>query len=431
MNIPSTSDPAGSANVPLPLLRRVLVPLLLVAIVLLLFLPMLDHWSFTGDFTPHGDYVQRMLNHDPTVLGEVPNFLFHIPVAFGLMLLPDLGLPAWMAITSLGWYLLLAFIYLWLVRGTLTGGESLTLRGMLVTLIAPVALMLLTPIMLFTPENMYFGYLHAYVYHNPTMIPLRPTSVLLFVAAARVFQKNALPLFASGQLNENQNHFSVLNLGLVVALTLACILAKPSFVMTLLPALGAMTLAYLVMRHPINWALLVVGIGIPAVALLGYQALTFTDGGLEIAPFLTFDLWAYHYNPLANTLLPLKFLLSIAFPLVLYLAYFQQARRDVAFNLAWLCFAVGAAWTYLFADSGDRVAGNLVWNGQSALLILYVAAVLFWLRQNPWLNAGKLPRSYGRFVLCGVVFALHLASGMVWYAIHLNAVWPEIVYVWW
>jgi hypothetical protein len=156
--------------------------------------------------------------------------------------------------------------------------------------------------------------------------------------------------------------------------------------------------------------MLIFGIGIPAVALLGYQALTFTDGGLEIAPFMTFDLWAYHYNPLANTLLPLKFLLSIAFPLAVYLAYFPRARRDTAFNLAWLCVAVGMAWTYLFADSGDRVAGNLVWNGQSAVLILYVATLLFWLRENPWLNAGKLPRSYWRFALCALVFALHRAG---------------------
>lgn len=404
--------------------RRWVAPLLVLLGTTLIFAPMLYLWRDEGDFEPHRVYIERMLAGDTSVWGEVPNWLYHVPIVALERLLPQVEVTTIVVLVALAWYWLLALVIYALLRRALLkqADDLLTMRGAVLTIISTWALTVVTPVFLFTLDNMYFGYLNPYVYHNPTMIPVRPTSILLFAAAVQVYIPQQAP----------SPRWRRVGLWLAVALlTWACILGKPSFVLTLLPALGLMTLAALLRWRTLHWGLLVMGISLPAVALLGYQALTFTAGGLEFSPLLTFDLWAYHYNPVANTHLLLKFIMSILFPLVIYGLYWPQARRDTGFNLAWACLLAGVAWTYFFVDSGDRAAGNLVWNGQSAVLVLYLAAALFWLRQNRWLNAGQPPAHAVRWWISAGVFGLHLTSGIIWYVIHAMTPWPQIIYWWW
>lgn len=392
--------------------------LLLMTITAAIFLPVLLHWRSTGDFEPHTEYILRMMNGEAGIFNEVPNFLYHLLVVGMMWLLPGIALDSAIVLVCLALYGCLATGFFWLVRGILV---PQTWRGEAVVIWLAVTLMLITPVFLLTPNNAYFGYLTPYVYHNPTMMPLRPISLAVFVAAAEVY--TPLPAKRGG------GGATVMRILAVAGLTLASIFSKPAFVMILLPALAVMTPLQMLRRRPVDWWMLIFGIGIPAVGLLGYQGLTYTEGGIAWYPLRTFDLWALHYDPAANTQLPLKLVMSLLFPLVVYVLYFPRARRDILFNLAWLCFAAGAAYTYLLIDTGEPPAGNLTWNGQAGIFVLYTGAMLFWLRYLTENRAASL--SDWRFGVCTGVFGLHLVSGLLWYGIHLNAVWPDVIYTAW
>ncbi len=434
-----------------------ILPLLIVLILTtVIFLPMLYHWRDSGDFRPHTVYIDRILAGDTAVFYETPNFLYHLGILALHFIVPSVNITAWVVVVSLAWYTLLAIILYWLIK-SLTHPTDRSWRHEVVAIGTTLALLVITPITLLTPENQYFGYMTPYVYHNPTMIPLRPLSLILLAIGVWVFgyhptpspspyhrEGNSTPprhVWRGGwgvrsSLEKDQKRAVTLayKIGFTVftaLLTLACILAKPSFVMVFLPSLALVAAWRLLWRQPINWLVLMGGIVLPAVGLLGYQALTWTDGGMAISPFETFRLWDYHYDPQTSAQLGLKLLLSLLFPLVVYGTYFSQARRDLLLNLAWLCALAGTAFSYLFIDTGDPVAGNLTWNGQIGVLVVYVASTVFFLRQNQAIIAGKMTRIPWRFGLCLLIFGLHVISGIQWYVLHLNAVWPDIIYGAW
>ncbi|MNL66026.1 hypothetical protein D3C87_1904350 [compost metagenome] len=62
-------------------------------------------------------------------------------------------------------------------------------------------------------------------------------------------------------------------------------------------------------------------------------------------------------------------------------------------SLAWLCFAFGAAYTYLLAESGTRIVdGNFFWSGSTILFILFTTSMIFLLRQRPAEQTSTTPR---------------------------------------
>jgi hypothetical protein len=128
------------------------------------------------------------------------------------------------------------------------------------------------------------------------------------------------------------------------------------------------------------------------------------------APFELLTVW-WHVPP--ARIIP-DLIASILFPALVYGVYFQQARRDLMLNLAWLTFIIGQSYTYLLVENVQPSSGNLTWSGQITLLILFVAAVGFVLRQNThWLSNAERSRLDWRFGLCALVFLLHLASGLI------------------
>lgn len=438
-------------NSAMPIQKRLSSILPLVTVLLLttvIFLPVLYHWRDTGDFNPHTVYIDRILVGDNAVFYETPNFLYHLGILGLHAIFPAANITALVVIVSLAWYLLLAAtVYRLSLRSLLisineeTNRFSVPLRLVSVAIITTLALLVATPITLLTPDNQYFGYMTPYVYHNPTMIPLRPLSLILFVISMWVFGK----IISNPNSEQHPSGNSVpplyvwrggwevqlLYILLTALLTLACILAKPSFVMILLPSLALATLWRMIFRKPIHWGLLLGGIVIPAVGLLGYQALTWTDGGMAFSPFEVFRLWDYHYDPNSSANLVLKLILSLLFPIVVYVAYFPRARRDLTLNLAWLCALAGTAFAYLFIDTGDPVAGNLTWNGQIGVFIIYIVSMLFLLRENRAFIAGEAAAFPRRLGISVFIFGLHLISGITWYWLHLTGIWPDIIYGIW
>ncbi|MCU0514188.1 MAG: hypothetical protein MUE40_16655 [Anaerolineae bacterium] len=411
--------------------RGALGLLIVVLATVALLLPPLIHWRDLGDFAAHAAYIDRMLAREPGILNEVPNFMYHLLVIALNRLLPGAPLATVKVEVALGLYVLLAATLHVCCRRIL---DPYTWRSELVAVVVTLALLVIAPVFFLTPQTTYFGYFAPYVYHNPTQIPLRPFSLLLFLAAVAVFT----PLWprparsATLATRPHPQRQRLLRAGQVVAvagLSVASLLSKPAFVMILLPALAVVTLVQRVRRRPIDWLLLVAGIGVPAVGLLGYQALTYSAGGLALEPLRTFYEWSLHYDPEAQALLPLKLVLSVLFPLVVYALYWPQSRHSLLLNLAWLCFAAGAAYAYLFVDTGEPAAGNLIWNAQIGAFILHLATALYWVQYLP--RRREELRPGWRFFVGGAALALHVSAGGVWYALHLRATWPEIIYTAW
>jgi len=382
--------------------------------VIALFFPIMAHWSILGDFEPHAEFTLRMLANEPDFLMQrIPNFLWHASVGVPYAVLGIVPLTTYITIVNVLWYVFLGGIIFWQLRLALARDNTLSGRDGAIAIVMTLALMMIVPINLFFPDSYYFGFVYPYVYHNPTMIPLRPLALLMFFVGVWSFNPSA-----------DRTQYG-LRLAVVALLSLACVWAKPSYTMVFIPALGLVVLWRLLRREFIDWGMVVIGLGLPSVGLIGLQALTYTSGGMEFSPLLVFDLWAYHYDPLANQNLALKLVLSIAFPLVVYIAYWAQARRDLTLNFAWIGFIIGVLYAYLFVDSGDRVAGNLSWNAQIGLMVLYIVAGIFW-----WRTHRQHPNT-ARFWAVAIVFGLHVVSGILWIVAHMTTTYLDLIYKVW
>jgi hypothetical protein len=281
-------------------------------------------------------------------------------------------------------------------------------RALLAALLA-LALSIVTPITLFRPDNgFYWGYIFITVYHNPTYLLLRPLAVLLTLAAVWSFRQR----------------LTAFRLVALILLTIFATLAKPNYTLCLLPAL-ALVAAYRVWkRQRIVWALLATCLLVGGGTLMIQYLLTFTAGGLRSSQMAFVPLYHFISHPSPVWLLP-KLVLSILFPLCVYLFYFRQARRDLRLNLAWLSFIIGAAYAYLLEEiTRGRVAGsgNWLWGAGISLFILFVCSTLFFVQQNVNLIAFRHPRHYPRaFWWALLALCLHVVSGVVWFSLYAAA----------
>jgi hypothetical protein len=111
-----------------------------------------------------------------------------------------------------------------------------------------------------------------------------------------------------------------------------------------------------------------------------------------------------------------KFLFSILFPLSVYVAYFQKARNDRFLNLAWLTFFFGSLYSYLFAESGEKISHtNFSWSARITLFILFAQSVIFIVREN-WDILGRGVKKWDyKFIVCALLYGAHLGSGIYYY----------------
>jgi len=310
-----------------------------------------------------------------------------------------------LAVALAGYLALAATLYTLLSRAL---GRPNTLRrtgayGLLVA-----ALMIMEPIGLPLPGldnwSARFAYILNNAYHNGPLPLVRPFALLQFVYTVRSFegdrrQTALLPAALAGLL---------------------ALLAKPSYLIVLIPVAGLVAAWRLWRRQQADWLLLgaAVGAGIPPLAWLYYYnyASPTGDTGISFAPFAVYAHFAP--EPWYAWLGPLM-LLSLAFPLWVYAAYFPFARRNVALNLAWLALIVGQGY-YLLLTEGVLSAGNFRWGAQIALFILYVVSLVFFVQRAHASGWGR------RFRVGAALFVLHVLSGIYAYAAYLAWVWSWI-----
>lgn len=390
------------------------IPLLfLIILIPVIFAPMILHMIARrgADYQPHIVFALEMGNGSREI---IPHPLFHLGVLIIYSLFPGTSGPQAGFMISLLMYIFLGFvIYSFYIR-PIWGNrqrwvESIAAIVMTLTLMIVSALTILT----WNEHNLYLGYVIPNAFHSPTMVVLRPLALLIFMYAVRVF------------IEEQRfwGWFPVITAAVLMILTS---LAKPNYTISLLPALGLFVIYCFFRKQFVNWRLLILGLALPAMVVIGIQTWMLRDssvggGAIAAAPFALFDAWN------ANDRLPLKFGMSVVFPLVVYILYFPKARRDPSLNLGWLTFAFGAFQTYFLVESERVSDGNFIWSGQITVFVLFVVSAAFFLRQI--YEPGKGFTFSRAAVICIVIWALHVASGVLWYATELTSV--AVAERWW
>ena len=257
------------------------------------------------------------------------------------------------------------------------------------------------PALYFYDKHIYFGYITPTVFHNATMATLKPFALMLFLVTLNTFEKP-----------EKDKNIPVIFFACI--LLLLSTFSKPSFTVILLPAISILVFTSLLHKKPLNWSVLIFGIVIPAISILAFQYyLTYTgpkESGLEFRPFAVM---LHHSGYLA-----FKFILSIAFPLSVFLLYNKDALHDTMLKLAWLIAIFGFVLTYFMAESGSRFAhGNFGWSGQIGVFILFYASVMFLIKSTAFdcfFNWRELLTNK-KLVICLTVYLIHFFSGLIWW----------------
>lgn len=273
--------------------------------------------------------------------------------------------------------------------------------------ILTICLLLVAPIPLLFPLDgkLYFGYLAINVYHNPTILVLKPFALLVF---SFIFAK-------TGEDGATYRK----SLTACVLATIACALAKPSYIIVVVPALLLSVFIPQLRTYLSRKAWFIFcGILLPAAVILAAQFwLTYSaeqlpgvyqgKSGIIFAPFVLISS--------QSSWLLVKFFLSIAFPLAVCFGYFRQAMSHTRLLFAWLTFIIGAAYFYLLAESGPRMMhGNFGWGGQITLFILFIVSTEF-LCEQIRLNGLRNHTQKLIFLVCITFFILHVLSGIYFY----------------
>jgi hypothetical protein len=335
---------------------------------------------------------------------ELPHFLYHLYVILLSVILPglseyDLAMVSIVTLRIAG-----ALAVFWLISRALP--RPLTLRGGLA--LAGIAFMLVIVTAITVPTwpdgQFYLGYIGLNAFHNPTLLALVPLALPTAWLTTRItFSDPERPGLARD---------TALSALLIVLSTLA----KPSYLLCLLPAVGMLSLWRLIRRERLPWRALILGLALPGVILLAWQYV-FTYGGgstsdslsessIEFAPFKVM-VWLSNDHNISGL-----FLLSIAFPALVYVLFFPETFKDRFFTLSAVAAVFGASYAYLLAEGGDRTGdGNFIWSAEITLFIWFVAAMRFLIRRNRPTIFGRDAWTRARTVVVLAVFGLHLVSG--------------------
>jgi hypothetical protein len=282
-------------------------------------------------------------------------------------------------------------------------------RDVFIAVTGCLALQFVGPINLMTAfqKNLYLGYVYpANIYHNPTIVLLKPLALLSLALTVDSLERSAHGgpgwrlQFAVG----------------AIAVLSAC--AKPSWLVTYLPALVVTVLLDSRFRHRwAAWKVVLAAFG-PGLAILSWQyAFLYADpenASIVVTPVK----WVSNLGAPACA----KVILSSAYPLAVLLAYRRSVQGSTMLRLSWSAFGVGLLLRCALSETGQRAAhGNVGWSAQISLFILFVVSTITMLKALRQPFATRVPSALSgiRLFIIIFIFALHLAGGLAWYGTYL------------
>lgn len=379
---------------------------LLIILLLIIFLPIIGLMSLIGpDYIIHTDYALNVIKAGQ--FGHISNILYHLVVIFFNKLFPLVSNSTLSTLAVVSVVLLLGISIFKLLKN-----EAERLISDPVIALLTISLLIISPIIVWVNLPFLMGYINPTIYHSPTQNFLRLFVVPVSLLALRVIHPKAY-------VSSKHRVFVVI---LTAFLVILATLSKPSYTITIIPGLCLYVIYRLIKRDSIDWLLLIFGLCLPAIGVVAIQySITYinTTGNTTIA--IGFLRVMQYHIPLWRA--PFQFLLSLVFPISVYLLHLKEARAHTYLNFSWVTFLVGAGYTYFFYETGGRVwHGNFVWTSYSALFVLMFASLTFVIQvyrttsvttfRNLALNYKQSP---WRFKVVAFIFVLHVLSGIVYY----------------
>jgi len=157
---------------------------------------------------------------------------------------------------------------------------------------------------------------------------------------------------------------------------LCATLAKPSFTITIIPAIGIIILLHLKEVKKVNWFYVIFPIGMTAlVVLAGQFAINYVGARGErvlIAPFASL---LYLVKDVPTIFLYL--FMSLLFPLSVHIIYWRDIKSKMEFKLAGWNFIVSLVYGFLLTEEINSGSNNF-WNGvQIANFLLFAVSAGF------------------------------------------------------
>jgi hypothetical protein len=345
-----------------------------------------------NDYGNHILIAQNMLKNEPISGHYLSHPLLQI-AQIGLLWISRSRINLWdgtvilMVVSNV---ILVLSIYFWFGKQKKRGSDWLRAFW-------AVTLTFIAPFLLFTfiDNKYYFGYIGLANYHNPTIQLLRPFSLPIFILAMQVFKKQNNPVWM------------IVSAALLMVLST---LIKPNLAICFLPAMLFFSALAILQKKKIDWKLNIIGFMIPTVITLIWQyIIAYTtsgnkEAGIIFVPFVV-------ESAFSGFLLP-KFLLSIFFPLVIFLILNKSLLKNFEMQFSWFTFLVGAIQTYFFAEGGQYLYdGNFRWSTQITLLILFITSARFVYQRWGKTNIQSVKEK----IIAYLAYLPHVASGIIYY----------------
>jgi hypothetical protein len=248
------------------------------------------------------------------------------------------------------------------------------------------------------PDQLYLDKIVPTIWFNSTAMLTMPFAIWLFYAVVRWLEQATTSRF----------------LWVVVASILS-VLTKPNYMLAFLPVLGGVALVRVLISRNVT-AFRNLGLVAGLTALVGVILYIQSKEPVSSGPFGNPDAAeeSVHvvFAPLAvwrlySPNIPVSLFLSVVFPLGVAVLYFSEIKRDTSVVLAWAVLLVAIAQYALLAESGERfMDANWIWASNFAMYLVFLVSTAVLLAQ----------RRSRRFYFLAVLFGLHLASGIYYYA---------------
>jgi len=390
-----------------------------------------------GDFEFYIDLTQKIIYNNYIIPNEVfPNPLFiFLTMAASKIKGVSLNVASYFFVPLFS-YIILGLLILKRLINVINNKVGFDNNYSRDAIFIALCLMLVGPISFITFPNLFIGYIGINIYHSPTQILAQPLALGVFL------------LLLSGLEQRTSSKYFMLSLAIVTFLSL---LAKPSYLICLIPALFLFALFKLYKKTFINLNLIFFFFLVNFLVIAWQYWLTYGPGDPDTTTHIIFAPFAVLHNHVmlarqywlnfvfsgtildsthetflapflamflsAYSLLP-RLIASICFPAAVYLAFFDTAKKTTSLNVAWLTFGVALVYSCFMAESGYRMYhGNFLGGMATSLFILFVCSAFFLIKENnlkirkDLLSFKKNPK----LAFCSCVFCLHLLSGILYY----------------
>jgi hypothetical protein len=376
--------------------------LLSLSMAIFIWMPISNIFKISGP----SDYREHIRFAVETVENKIPaqpHFFYHLLIVI-VQLIPGVNysLSSMLVVTTF-FSASSIFIYFYIRPAT---GQVNSVKNSIISLLISISLLIVTPIFIFTlfNNNLYRGYIGISTYHNPTINLLKTFAILVFLYTMNVFREKRI----RGETVT------------LVILIIFSTLTKPNYTIALLPAIAVFVVYRIIKKRFVKWKMLIFGIGIPSVIVLGWQY--FFYFGQDIQSNIIFSPFQVYLLRGKGTLgILANFILSIAFPLCVYVLDYHKARRNFSLNFSWLVFLFGSFYSYFLAQGGKELgAGNFFWSAQIALFILFLVSAKHFIDNNRNFISSASPKRLINVVFTLSIFGLHLFCGIYFYYWHLT-----------